>query len=168
MLEPLATDGFRAVPLNNDWSLSTVLLAEVVHALGDEVRAASLYEVLRPAAGNCVETVEVSRAERELEHALAMSRKLGQIALQQGIEAAAGAGGAATLRAGRAAVAARGSVFRSEGDVWVVGLDGSEHRVRATKGLGYVAACSQPQRGRSTPSIWSGASAATPAGPVEG
>ncbi len=201
VLEPLAADGFRAVPLNNDWSLSTVLLAEVVHALGDEVRAASLYEVLRPAAGNCVETVEVSvgsidralgllaltigrvgeavehleialatnerigarpwaahtrldlakalrrrndygdaaRAEHELEHALAMSRELGQIALQQRIEAAAGAGAAVTPRAGRATVAVRGGVFRSEGDVWVVGLDGAEHRVRATKGLGYVA-----------------------------
>lgn len=201
VLEPLAADGFRAVPLNNDWSLSTFLLAEVVHALGDEVRAASLYEVLRPAAGNCVETVEVSvgsidralgllalttgrvdeavehleialatnerigarpwaahtrlalakalrqrngdgdaaRAEPELEHALTMSRNLGQIALQQRIEAAAGAGAAATPRAGRATVAARGGVFRSEGDVWVVGLDGAEHRVRATKGLGYVA-----------------------------
>lgn len=201
VLEPLAADGFRAVPLNNDWSLSTVLLAEVVHALGDQGPAASLYEVLLPAAGSCVETVEVSlgsidralgllalttgrideavehleialacnerigarpwaahtrlalaealrwrdgdgdamRAERELEHASAMSRELGLISLQQRIEAAAPTRAEVPRRSGRP-TASRGGVFRSEGDVWVVGLDGAEHRVRATKGLGYVAA----------------------------
>lgn len=55
----LTKNDFADVPLNNDWSLSMFLLAEVIHGLGDADSARLLYEVMGPAAGKCVDTIEV-------------------------------------------------------------------------------------------------------------
>lgn len=60
VVDMLAADRFGGVPLNNDWSLSMSLLADVIHALGDGGRAQELYDVMLPAAGRCVETLEGS------------------------------------------------------------------------------------------------------------
>lgn len=202
ILDRLSVDRFGAIPLNNDWSLSTSLLAEVAHALGDASRAAELYDVMLPAAGSCEETSEVctgaldaalgllaataARLDEAVDHlelAVATNDRIGAMpwaaharlalaevlairaadgdtdragaALERAkavsgyarvtqrcreVESALEASGA---RAGRSVKPAdappRAASFRCEGDLWVVGIDGAEHHVRATKGLRHIA-----------------------------
>jgi tetratricopeptide (TPR) repeat protein len=50
ILDELAEDDFAALPLSNEWLLSMSMLAEVVGALGDAGRAATLYGLLVPYA----------------------------------------------------------------------------------------------------------------------
>jgi tetratricopeptide (TPR) repeat protein len=67
MLDELAEDGFAALPLSNEWLLSMSMLAEVVGALGDAARAATLYRLLVPyatrngATADYISTGSVSR-----------------------------------------------------------------------------------------------------------
>jgi tetratricopeptide (TPR) repeat protein len=50
ILDELSEDDFAALPLSNEWLLSMSMLAEVVGALGDAGRAATLYGLLVPYA----------------------------------------------------------------------------------------------------------------------
>jgi hypothetical protein len=76
ILDDLAKDEFAAIPVNNDWSLSTALLAEVIAALGDRPNAEILYRTMLPAGTLCGETLEMSTGS--------MARSLGVLAATAG------------------------------------------------------------------------------------
>jgi DNA-binding SARP family transcriptional activator/tetratricopeptide (TPR) repeat protein len=57
MFEPLAADGFAALPRDEEWVFGLSLLAEVSDRLGDAPRSARLYELLAPFAGRNVLSV---------------------------------------------------------------------------------------------------------------
>ena len=92
----LATDGFVALPLNNDWLYSTALAAELAASLKEQDAAAALFTALRPFSNLNVDTVEVSvgavsryvalaaavggrwdDAERHFEDAMEMNERMG-------------------------------------------------------------------------------------------
>ena len=76
ILGDVAGDQFAAIPVDNDWSLSTALLAEVIAALDDRPRAETLYGTMLPAETLCGETLEMSTG--------AMARSLGVLAATVG------------------------------------------------------------------------------------
>ena len=97
-VDRLAATGFDGIPVDAQWLIAHALLAEVVHALEDEGRAAVLHERLAPyrevnvvagpsavcwgpvsrALGLLSATAgETARAIDELEQAIAMSRRMG-------------------------------------------------------------------------------------------
>lgn len=76
IVDDLARDGFRQIPLNNDWSLSVSLLSDVVHALGDRRHAETLVPLLAPSESAVVETLELSTG--------AMARSVGLLELTAG------------------------------------------------------------------------------------
>lgn len=84
---------------------------------------------------------DADRARAEVERAREVSRHLSLARLEARIDdfLAADAISARPATARTAPAVPRPGQFRCEGDVWVVGLDGSEHRIRGTKGLRYVA-----------------------------
>jgi tetratricopeptide (TPR) repeat protein len=57
MFEPLAADGFAALPRDEEWVFGLSLLAEVIDRLDDAPRSARLYELLAPFAGRNVLSV---------------------------------------------------------------------------------------------------------------
>jgi tetratricopeptide (TPR) repeat protein len=56
VFEPLATDGFAALPVTNEWLFSMGFLAEVAARLGDLDRAREIYELLLPYAARNAST----------------------------------------------------------------------------------------------------------------
>jgi tetratricopeptide (TPR) repeat protein len=95
-VDSVAGSDFALLPLNNDFLLSTTLLAEVVADEGDAPKAAALYDLLLPYAAMVVDTLEMSmgavarvmgmlaatlsrwnEAERHFGEALQINRSLG-------------------------------------------------------------------------------------------
>ena len=57
LFEELASHNFAAVPRDNEWLLAANFLTDVCRALGDAVRAASLYDELLPQAAKIISDV---------------------------------------------------------------------------------------------------------------
>jgi tetratricopeptide (TPR) repeat protein len=76
VFEPLATDQFAVIPVNNDLLLSLGHLAEVAWLLRDAARGAVLHDLLLPYRGLVVDTIEWSTG--------AVDRYLGLAALTAG------------------------------------------------------------------------------------